>query len=74
MHVDDITIQERITKRSQEEDRADDSELTKRLEEYAEKTLPAIEFFKTKVPVLEIKGTGELDAISAAVYDGLAAL
>lgn len=68
LHVDDMVVEKRIAKRAKEEDRADDSELKQRLEEFAEKTLPALEFFRAKGIVTEIEGSGDPDEIAEQIY------
>lgn len=69
LHVDEMVVRNRIEKRSHEQSRADDAAIKQRLEEFAEKTLPALEFFKEHAHVIEINGSGDLEEIAAQIKE-----
>jgi adenylate kinase len=65
--VSDEDIVTRLTGRRGEEARADDNEITKRLEEYRTYTDPAIDVFRKSGHLIEVDGTPSPEEIAAEV-------
>jgi adenylate kinase len=66
----------RALKRAAESNRADDRNPEthlKRLRIFEEVTLPAIDYMKTKIPVVDIEGLGSIEAITRRIMDQIRA-
>jgi adenylate kinase len=71
--VDQDEIVSRLLQRAQVEGRADDTEdvIRRRQEVYLEQTEPLIEVYKQRGIVVEIDGMGEVDDVTARIFDAL---
>ncbi len=71
--VDPEELVQRLMQRAQIEGRADDTEdvIRRRQEIYADQTAPLIEVYRDRGILLEIDGMGEVDAVTARVFDAL---
>jgi len=69
MRVDDTRLLERITKRFEEQGRADDNPATfaRRLERYYEDTAPLVPFYAERGVLVEIDGMGSIGSVSGEV-------
>lgn len=67
--VDNDALISRITKRFEEQGRADDNPVTfiKRLEAYNEQTAPLLPFYETRGLIKEINGMAKIDEVAAAL-------
>lgn len=64
---------DRLLKRAQIENRADDTEekIKFRLEQYKKDTTPVLDFLKTKTQFIEIDGTPSVDEVTQKIYQAL---
>ena len=71
--VDRDEIVSRLLQRAQVEGRADDTEdvIRRRQEVYLEQTEPLIEVYKQRGIVVEIDGMGEVDDVTARIFEAL---
>jgi adenylate kinase len=71
--IDREEIVRRLLERAQVEDRADDNEaaIRRRLEEYAEKTEPLIEFYRCRGILIEIDGMGDVAEVARRIFAAL---
>ena len=69
MIVDDTRLLERVTKRFNEQGRADDNPDTfsRRLERYYEDTAPLVPLYAERGVLVEIDGMGSIEAVSAEI-------
>lgn len=67
--IPDEVVQERINKRKEIEDRADDESVENRLKEYEEHTAHAIKYFCEHAKVIDIDGTQSIDAIADEIWE-----
>lgn len=69
MLVDDEKLLERVTKRFEEQGRADDNPATfsRRLERYYEDTAPLVPVYAERGVLVEIDGMGSIEAVSAEI-------
>ncbi|MFN7056341.1 adenylate kinase [Hyphomonas sp.] len=69
MRVDDARLLERITKRFEEQGRADDNPATfaRRLERYYEDTAPLVPLYAERGVLIEIDGMGSIEAVSGEI-------
>ncbi len=73
LHAETEEIVERLLKRAVEQGRADDSEavIRRRLEVYLEQTSPLIETYRERGLLLSINGLGDVDDVTARIFDAL---
>ena len=71
--VDPEELVRRLTARAETEGRTDDTEdvIRRRQEVYAEQTEPLIEVYRGHGILLEIDGAGEVDEVTARIFDAL---
>ncbi len=71
--VDKNELVRRIHERSQISNRSDDNEATirHRLEEYEEKTLPLLQYYKNAGILITVNASGEIDDTQAAIVEAL---
>ena len=71
--VDEDEIVQRLLQRAAVEGRADDTEdvIRRRQEVYAEQTAPLIEVYRARDILVEVDGLGEVDEVTARVFDAL---
>lgn len=69
MRVDDPRLLERVTKRFEEQGRADDNPETfsRRLERYYEDTAPLVPLYAERGVLVEIDGMGTIEAVSGEI-------
>jgi adenylate kinase len=69
MIVDDSKLLERVTKRFEEQGRADDNPATfsRRLERYYEDTAPLVPLYAERGVLTEIDGMGTIDTVSGEI-------
>ncbi|MFN3314388.1 MAG: adenylate kinase [Hyphomonas sp.] len=69
MRVDDSLLLERVTKRFQEQGRADDNPETfsRRLERYYEDTAPLVPLYAERGVLIEIDGMGSIETVSIEI-------
>lgn len=74
LEVDDATLISRLKQRATEQHRTDDNpgSIAERLAEYRQLTEPVAEYYRSEgVPVLEVEGTGEVDAVHRRIMQAL---
>jgi adenylate kinase len=66
----------RLVKRAEEDDRSDDTEevFRYRQEVYAEQTAPLLHEYSSRGMLVEVDGTGDVDAVHARVMDAVSVL
>jgi len=71
--VDQDEIVARLLQRAQVEGRADDTEdvIRRRQEVYTEQTEPLIEVYRSRGLLIEVDGMGDVDDVTARVFDAL---
>ena len=71
--VDGDEIVQRLLQRAESEGRADDTEdvIRRRQEVYAEQTAPLIEVYRNRGILVEVDGLGEVDDVTARIFDAL---
>ena len=69
MRVDDERLLARVTKRFEEQGRADDNPATfsRRLERYYEDTAPLVPLYAERGVLVEVDGMGTIDAVAASI-------
>ena len=69
MRVDDERLLARVTKRFEEQGRADDNPATfsRRLERYYEDTAPLVPLYAERGVLVEVDGMGTIEAVAAAI-------
>lgn len=73
LNISDAEVEKRLTVRKGVEQRADDASDTvgRRIDEYARKTAPAVDFFKSRGVLVEIDGEHSIDEVHLAVLKAL---
>jgi adenylate kinase len=74
LDVDEEALLERLIHRADEQHRADDNRdsIAERMAEYRQRTEPVLDFYRdAAVPVLEIDGTGGVDAVHERILRAL---
>lgn len=73
LNISDAEVEKRLAVRKNVESRADDASdaVEKRIEEYALKTAPVIEFFRSHNALVEIDGHHSIEEVHAAVFAAL---
>ena len=71
--VDPEELVQRLLQRAQTDGRADDTEdvIRRRQEVYAEQTEPLIEVYRERGILIEVDGMGEVDDVTARIFDAL---
>ena len=71
--VDPEELVQRLLQRAQPDGRADDTEdvIRRRQEVYAEQTEPLIEVYRERGILIEVDGMGEVDDVTARIFDAL---
>ena len=71
--VDPEELVQRLLQRAQTDGRADDTEdvIRRRQEVYAEQTEPLIEVYRERGLLIEVDGMGEVDDVTARIFDAL---
>ncbi len=71
--VDQDEVVQRLLQRAAVEGRADDTEdvIRRRQELYAEQTAPLIEVYRARDLIIEVDGLGDVDEVTARVFDAL---
>jgi len=71
--VDQEAVVARLLNRAAVEGRADDTEdvIRRRQELYAEQTAPLIEVYRARDLLIEVDGQGEVDEVTARIFDAL---
>ncbi len=72
LEVSEEATKVRLLNRQNEENRADDHSIEKRIEEYRNKTIPSVEFFKTKGSLISINGEQSIEAVHRDILNALA--
>jgi adenylate kinase len=74
--VDQDEVVQRLLQRAAVEGRADDTEdvIRRRQELYAEQTAPLIEVYRARGLIIEVDGLGEIDEVTARIFDALEAV
>ncbi len=67
LNISDTEVKQRIALRKEEEERADDDVIEKRLQVYRSETEPAIEMFREKGALIEVNGEGSIEDIAAEI-------
>jgi len=72
--VDDEELVQRLLQRAEVEGRADDTEdvVRRRQEIYTEQTAPLIEVYRDRGILLEVDGMGDVDEVTARLFEALA--
>ncbi len=73
LSISDEEVEKRLAARRGVEGRKDDASDTveRRLHEYAEKTAPAVEFFKSRGVLIEVNGEQPVDAVHQDIVNAL---
>ena len=74
LQADRDVLLHRISRRAQEEGRSDDTPeaISRRLETYERETAPLLAVYSKRGQLLSVDGTGDVDAISQRIVEGLA--
>jgi adenylate kinase len=75
LEVDETALIARVTKRFQEQGRADDNpaSFTVRLKAYLEQTAPLIPYYRNQGKLVAVDGMASMDEVSAAIFAAIAA-